>query len=218
VPDEISHIRDKLKQQPDDVKRLLQLGILLDSNGQTNESIICYQKAEQLCRNKADINPQDGLNLADLGEALSELGKREEAETVYRKATLVSSNEWKCWLRRGNFLANEYYFLLFPENLRSQIIAAQVPPKAVLDYRPSADALTQSETSCSDASRCFDRAVALAPREPEVFFQRAGYMSVSNLQNCFFRSFRNNEKIDPTTWLWCFSPRKQSPISKRRQS
>jgi tetratricopeptide (TPR) repeat protein len=46
--------------------------------------------------------------------------------------------------------------------------------------------------------------MALAPKEPEVFFQRAGYMSISNWQNCFFRHYRDNEKIDSTTWLSAF--------------
>ncbi len=201
VSGEISLLRDELKKQPDDVNQLLKLGILLDSNGQTNESQFCYQKAERLCREKAAANPRDGLNLTDLGEALLELGRHDEAEIVYRKATSASTNEWRCWVRRGNFLANRYYFLLFPENLRSQIILGQMPSPAILNYRPLADALTKSEASCREASQCFDQAVALAPEQPEVFFQRASYMSVSNWQNCFFRSYRENEKTDATGWL-----------------
>jgi tetratricopeptide (TPR) repeat protein len=204
LPSEISRLREELKQQPNDIERLLQLGNLLDSNGQTNESQSCYQKAEQFCRSKVAVNPQDGLNLTDLAEALLELGKHAEAESVYRRATLVSSNEWRCWARLGNFLANDFNFLLFPENLRGQIVPAQMPSQEVLDYRPSAGALKKSESQCSEASRCFDRAVALAPKEPEVFFQRAGYMSISNWQNCFFRYYRDNEKIDSTTWLSAF--------------
>jgi len=60
LPDEISRLREELKQQPDDIKQLLRLGDLLDSNGETNESQSCYQKAEKLCRNKVAVNPQDG--------------------------------------------------------------------------------------------------------------------------------------------------------------
>jgi tetratricopeptide (TPR) repeat protein len=206
LPSEISCLREELKQQPNDIKRLLRLGNLLDSNGQTNESQSCYQKIEQFCRNKASVNPQDGLNLTDLGEALWQLDKNEEAESAYRKATLVSSNEWRCWVRRGNFLANEYFVLLFPRNLRDQVFpsASQMPSQKVLDFRPSPDALKTSEARCDEASRCFDRAMALAPKEPEVFFQRAGYMSISNWQNCFFRYYRDNGKIDSTTWFSAF--------------
>ena len=47
LPSEISRLREELKQQPNDIKRLLRLGNMLDSNGQTNESQSCCQKAEQ---------------------------------------------------------------------------------------------------------------------------------------------------------------------------
>ncbi len=204
LPGEISRLRGELKQQPDDIKQLLQLGILLDSNDQTNEAQSYYRKAEQLCRDKAAVNPQNGLNLTDLGEALRQLDKHDEAESVYRKATLVSSNEWRCWVELGNFLASEHYFLLFPKNLRSQIVPTHAPSQGVLDYRPSADALAKSEAFCNEASRCFDRAMALAPKEPEVFFQRAGYMSVSNWQNCFFQYYRGNQKFDSVAWISAF--------------
>jgi tetratricopeptide (TPR) repeat protein len=200
LPDEISQLREELKQQSDDIKLLLRLGNVLDSNGETNESLSYYKKAEQLCRNKLAVNSQDGLTLIDLGEALHKLDKNEEAESFYRRATLVSSNEWRCWVGLGNFLANGY-LSLFPGNLRNQIGAAQMPSQAVLDYRPSPDALDKSMAQCDEASRCFDRAMALAPKEPEVFFQRAGYLCSSNLQNCLFRNFRDNEKLDYNTWL-----------------
>jgi tetratricopeptide (TPR) repeat protein len=200
LPDEIVQLREEMKQQPDDIKLLLRLGNVLDSNGETNESLSYYKKAEQLCRNKLAVNPQDGLTLTDLGEALHALDKNEEAESVYRHATLVSSNEWRCWVGLGNFLANEY-LLLFPKNLRSQAGTMQIPSQTVLDYRPSSDALNKAEAQCKEASRCFDQAMALASREPEVFFQRAGYICSSNLQNCYFRNFRDSEKFDYNTWL-----------------
>jgi len=147
LPDEISRLREEMKQQPDDIKQLLLLGNALDSNGETNESQSCYQKAEQLCQNKLAVNPQDGLTLIDLGEALNGLNKNEEAESVYRQATLVSSNEWRCWVGLGNFLANEYE-LLFPENMRSQVsFSAQMLSQAVLDYRPSPRLYTTNQNA-----------------------------------------------------------------------
>jgi tetratricopeptide (TPR) repeat protein len=82
-----------------------------------------------------------------------------------------------------------------------------MPSQEILDYRPSPNALKTSEAQCDEASRCFDRAMALAPKEPEVFFQRAGYMSISNWQNCYFRHFRDDEKIDSATCLLAFFSR-----------
>jgi tetratricopeptide (TPR) repeat protein len=199
----IAEQRAQWQRQPGDVKQLMHLAYLLDNDGQTNESRACYQKAEQLCRAKIAAQPQDGFNLTMLGEALDALGKT-EAENAYRKATLVASNDWRCWVGLGNYLPSEHFFSLFPTNLWKQIVPAQMVSPAVLAYRPSVEALKTSEAACGEAARCFDRAVALAPKEPEVFFQRAGYLSISNWQNCFFRHYRNNEEIGAKEWVFSF--------------
>ena len=205
LPDEIARLREAVQQRPDEVQQLLQLGSLLDKNGETNASRICYQKAEQLCRSRTAVRPQDGLVLTELGAALRELGKDEEAEHVYRQAVLVSSNEWRCWVGLGNFLANESCASMFPKELRDQIgPSPQPPPRAVLDYRPSPEALKKAEASSVEASRCFDRAMALAPEEPQVYFQRACYMSVSNWESCFFRRDRDNEELNATNLVLSF--------------
>ncbi|HLX94770.1 MAG TPA: hypothetical protein VKU37_03420 [Verrucomicrobiae bacterium] len=202
---EISKLREELKRRPDNVEQFLQLGNLLDNNGETNESRVCYQKAEQLCRSRITARPQDGLVLTELGKSLWQLDNNEEAESVYRKAVLVSSNEWRCWVGLGNFLATESFPLMFPDNLRSQVTPSPLPPaQQILAYRPLPEALRQAEVSRDEASRCFDQAMKLAPGEPEVFFQRAGFMCVSNWQNCFFRHYRNDEEISSSQWLSAF--------------
>jgi hypothetical protein len=102
---------------------------------------------------------------------------------------------------------------MFPKAMRSELFpSGQTPSQEVLDYRPSADALKKSEASLAEASRCYDRAMALAPQEPEVFFQRAGYLSISNSQNCFFRHYRDNEKIDSNTWLLGFYSKESNAV------
>jgi tetratricopeptide (TPR) repeat protein len=204
LPTEIAEQREKLKRQPDDVKQLMHLAYLLDSNGETNESQSCYQKAGQLCRNKVAANPQDGLSLMALGVTLDALGKEDEAEHDVRKATLVSPNEWRCWTGLGNFLEGNSFDSMFSKDLRNVVGPGQVPSQAVLDYRPALETLKKSEAMRDEASRCFDRAMALAPKEPEVLFQCAGYMSMSNLQNCYIRHYRDNEKISANEWLLSF--------------
>jgi tetratricopeptide (TPR) repeat protein len=204
LPSAITGQREKLKLQPDDVDQLLRLAYLLDSNDETNESKSCYQKVEQLCRNKIVANPQNGLSLMALGEALDALGNEDEAENDFRKSTLISSNEWRCWVGLGDFLQDNSFGSMFSKDLRNMIAPGQMPPQAVLDYRPSPDILNKSEAMLDEASRCFDRAMTLGPKEPEVFFQRAGYMSMSNLQNCYIRYYRNNEKISTSKWLSAF--------------
>ena len=93
---------------------------------------------------------------------------------------------------------------MFPTNLWGQIVLGQMPSQEVLDYWPSAEALKKAQMACDEASRCFDRAMLLAPKEPEVFFQRAGFMSSSNWQNCFFRHYRDYEKVSSQKLLMSF--------------
>ena len=204
LPNAIAEQREKLKRQPDGVRQLIHLAYLLDSNGETNESQSCYQKAGQLCRDKVAANPQDGLSLMTLGVTLDALGKEDEAEHDFRKAALVSSNEWRCWTGLGNFLEGNSFDSMFSKDLRNAVGPGQVPSQAVLEYRPAPETLKKSEAMRDEASRCFDRAIVLAPKEPEVLFQCAGYMSMSNLQNCYIRHYRDNEKIGANEWSLSF--------------
>mgnify|MGYP001547303393 CR=1 FL=1 len=103
LPGVIAEQREKLKKQPDDVKQLMHLAYLLDTHDETNEAQLFYQKAEQLCRDKAAANPRDGLSLVELGKALAAADKNAEAESTFRRATLVASNEWKYWVNLGVF-------------------------------------------------------------------------------------------------------------------
>jgi tetratricopeptide (TPR) repeat protein len=212
--EKISRLREELRQHPNDIQALLELGNLLDSHYETDQSQGCYEQAEKLSRDKVSANPEDGLALDDLGEALSRLGKLEEAENVYRKATLVSSNNWQCWVRLGNFLPSRSFPSMFSEKLNRQLNFAQPPPQEILDFRPPLEALKKAEDSLDEASRCFDRAVAIAPKEPEVFFQRAGYMSVSNWENGYFLHLRDNGKVDPSVWFSFFSKETVANLQK----
>jgi hypothetical protein len=214
LPGTIAEQREQLKRQPEDVKRLMRLAYLLDSDGQTNESRSCYRKATQLCRAKIAAQPQDGFALTTLGAVLDALNDA-GAENAFRKATLVSSNDWRCWVGLGNFLAQEWFNPMFPTNLWKDLVPLQVPSPALLAYRPSAEALKRAESACAEASRCYDCASAIALTEPEVFLQRAGFLFSSNWQACFFRHYRNNEEIPAKEWrLAFFSPACAASLQK----
>jgi tetratricopeptide (TPR) repeat protein len=199
--DQISQLQTELKRQPDDIDRLLRLGWLLADNGQTNESQACYQRAEKLCQNKVAENSRNGLYLVDLGAAQGGLNRDAEAEKTFRQAVSVSPNQWQCWTSLGNFLASQSTTSLFPEKLRRQAAPGQVPSAALLSYHPPADTLKKSMAYCQEASECFDRAVSLAPAEPQVYLQRAGDISMSNWLGCFFQYFRDNQAISSQRWL-----------------
>jgi tetratricopeptide (TPR) repeat protein len=140
--------------------------------------------------------------MIDLGDALQGLGKREEAESFFRLATAVSSNEWRCWASLGNHLANDTGSL-FPEGPHGREIfqALMSSQQEASAYQPPAESLKRLEAEVNEAARCYERAVALAPREPELYLQRAGYVCASNMIDCLIRHYRNNEAIDLKDWL-----------------
>jgi tetratricopeptide (TPR) repeat protein len=175
LADEISGLREALQQSPDDLDRILRLAYLLERNEQTNESRLCDQKAEQLCRKRIAVRPQDGLLLVELGEALNRLDKTAEAESVLRKSTLISSNDWRSWASLGFFLESQSYQMLVPQDSHSHAGPSPDLLEAVRDYRPSLDALKTSEEHSHEAARCFGRAVALGNQQPEFWLEHAGY-------------------------------------------
>jgi tetratricopeptide (TPR) repeat protein len=199
-----AQLRESLKQQPDDPEQLFQLGDVSDKLGDTNEARVCYQRIEKVCRARIVGSPQDGLSFTTLGEALYELGQPEEAEIAFRKATMLSTNEWRCWAGLGDFLADRAWHWLLPG---CHVQLGQVPSAEVLAYQPPPESLKRAEAAVQEASRCYERSATLAPKEPEVFFQRAGFMSYSNTLDCFFRHYRDKETIEPKAWLVSFFSR-----------
>jgi len=193
---EVSKLAGKLKSDPDNCEALLRLAYLLSNNNDTNGCRVCCEKVVRLCREEVAANPEDGAALDDLGQALSGLGRNDEAEAAYRKATLVAPNDWRCWVNLGNFIPLGPFLSMFPENLHVQLTVGQPPPQAVLDYRPSSASLEKAENALNESSKCFDKAIAIAPEESEIYLQRAGYMMTSNWENPFFSYYRGTDKLD----------------------
>ena len=194
LPDEIARQQEELRKQPDDIQGSLRLAFLLNKNDLTNDAEIYWRKSEQLCRTRLETQPKNGLLLSYLGEALGSLDKNDEAMVSYRQAVLVSSNEWKCWAALGLELETRSQNLLLPENASFQI---GLPiPQAVLDFHPSLDALKASEEKDREASRCFERAVALGKKESEVFALHAEYTRISNWRNCLWRHIRDHAGLN----------------------
>ncbi|HEY4416782.1 MAG TPA: hypothetical protein VGO57_13915 [Verrucomicrobiae bacterium] len=149
-----------------------------------------------------------------MGTALAG-NNNDEAERALRQATQVSSNEWRCWVGLGNFLTSKNCSSLFPTNWQSEISPGRPISQKVLAYRPSAELLNRVETTSQEADRCFDRAIAIAPKNSEVFLQHAGHMSMSSWQNCFIRYYRGGEPLtDNALFLNFFSQEMIADLKK----
>jgi tetratricopeptide (TPR) repeat protein len=192
----IEETRREIKETPGDIERQIRLGALLAENGETNVSKQCFEKAVALCRTRAESHPQDGLVLTHLGRALAALNKVDESESVYRRATMLSSNEWKCWAGLGEFLDQRSFGLIVPEKFWSYATSGSALPPEVLDFRPPADAFERARKLSAEAAPSFDRAVSLAPKEPDVFLRRAMHFWLADLTDRLIKHLEGRKTFD----------------------
>lgn len=194
---QIAEARKDVKRQPDDITRWLVLGDLLDGAGQTNEADLTYQQAERMCRQRLEASPQSGVLLVRLSQALAGRNKLDEAENCCRQAVKVSPKEWRCWTGLGGILFSQSWRTLMPEkNPMSLLASGGGPVEEVLKKPPTAAALQKVMALNREAAQCYDQAVALAPREPDAFMQRANFKMIAFLENLFVQYFRDGSTFD----------------------
>ena len=118
VPGEIEKLRNEAKENPEEPERLLRLGLLLNRTGETNEARGWFERAEKAARKKSELRPSDCLALVCLANTLGELDRLGEVDSLLRKATMVSSNEWKCWSGLGRYLGSDAFDEILPAEVR----------------------------------------------------------------------------------------------------
>lgn len=207
VPGEITKLQNETKEHPDDPDRLLQLAALLDRSHESNETKACYEQVERAARKKLAVRPQDGLTLTCLGIALGNLGNDTEAESVFRKATLVSSNKWKCWEGLGTFLADKAFNGLMPKSaLNSPNSSLDSLLPSIGNYQPPAELLAESAKLQGESEQCFDRAVALAPKEPDVYLGRGNIQLSFGVVEFLERYYRDRQPPDAARIFQIYHP------------
>lgn len=215
---EIARARSDLQEQPNSCHLLLQLASLLSQHGHTNEAQAEYERAARLGRVRADQQPRDGPTLTDLGKALAALGKPTEAESLLRKAVLVSSNRWECWIGLGEFLDDQSLRLLSPAaSLNPASARAGLASTRRTGHRLTPEAIERSGRLCREASRCFDRAVALAPDNPDAFIARAGFQCLSNWSRLLIQQAQGNGEPDARAERSAIFPKVAIPDLERAE-
>jgi tetratricopeptide (TPR) repeat protein len=189
---DIRRLQSALKEHPGDVRRMVELAELLHETADTNAMRSAWQDVERVCRVRLGDSAADGLLLIQLGEALDNLGRSEEAESEYRRAVLVSSNDWRCWSALGHHLQDRAISLLgFPAPLAVGVqLSPGATPHNLPDYRPSADAVQQSATTCREAGQCLNRVLTLAPKEPDAWIAAGSYACASNFMSYQIAQFK----------------------------
>jgi tetratricopeptide (TPR) repeat protein len=161
--------RKQLDATPADGRRYFKIGRGLHALKRDEEAQVAFSNAVPFFRAQADSRPNDASVQAEFAEALYRAGSRTEAEHVARNATVVLSNDWRCWAALGKLLD------------RRGVAALTDRPRRLAEWvqrRPSATELMEADECQAEANKCFDRAVALAPKEAEVYLERAVHRSV----------------------------------------
>ncbi len=166
--------------------------IKADKQAETNLS-----QAVALFRRQAELQPQAGLVRARLGAALALQKKDDEAVSVIRAAVRLAPTEWKCQVALGKVLnAHATDLLMMEAGKDAKPAQAMDLFAAIIGRKLTPAQLAELRQSTQEAARCFDRAVALAPQEPEVYLQRGVALGLRSYLDKAI-AFANGEEKDP---------------------
>ncbi len=167
---EVPRLQNQLLGDDSDAPRYLKLGSLFDLRENRPESRRCFELAADLFRQQLAREPDQVRALAGLAESLCGLDRDDEAEALYRRAVELAPADWRCQLDLAGYLPGKAVRLLLKEENGEPVkeggqfvLAAKAPLS-----------LAEAAACLREARACWDRALTLAPQEPEVARRRIG--------------------------------------------
>jgi tetratricopeptide (TPR) repeat protein len=161
-------------------------------------------RSVQLYRQRVKSRPRNGRLLAQFGEALSASSKQAEAERVLRQAVEVAPREWRAWVALGIFLSGRRDKVLLGDVETRDTTDLEVLVQRfaqLLQKKPSPEQIEKSQKLADEARHCFDRAVAVAPREPQVYVRRATFGSLEGILQSVVHALGGEPRNSPTTFF-----------------
>ncbi len=199
--EEIARLQKELRSDSTDAPKLLQLGRLLEDAGRTNQAALAYTNAITVLRDQVERRPKDGRLLSELGEALASTTQNAEAESVLRRAVRVAPQDPECWTQLGLFLNDSCHAALYPEPAPPELLES--PALLVTKYKPSGEQFERAGKLSREAMECFERAIALAPKDGTGFERRA----CGVLTTAFLQTIRQQQSApDPRRLMLALSP------------
>ena len=206
APAEIARLKKELTGGVEDAERYYRLGNHYAESGDRLNAKRSFDKAMELHRKKAELQPDDGRVQVEFGRALWAARKTSESENVFRQAVRVAPKESKCWVALGQFLDWKAQQTLAPVESRGESLEPDKLLATVLQTKPSPEQLTQSRKLVQEAEQCFDQAVAAAPQDPEAFVQRALHKSSMGYLEGIFGLLRGELKEPVEVMKGMFNP------------
>ncbi len=201
---QISTLRKEMQGDNSDAERYMSIAELYSSINESTKAKHTCDRAVGLYRKQVDMQPDDGVLLAKLGQALEGAGKTTEAESVLRRAVRTKPKEWECWVALGRFLDTEARRTVYENPASAADDAGNAADAATDKLSPGQVALAKKWTE--EAGAVYDKAVAAAPEEAEVYYRRG-------LHRCLHNALLNRirlaagEQADEVALLNdCFTP------------
>ncbi len=186
----IADLEAGLKDDTGDAQAEGELGELYQATGDSESAQKAWTLAAQSYRKRVEAQSDDGVLLAGFGLSLEGAGNTAEAESVLRRAVQVAPKEWRCRVALARFLDREAR--------RSMIDNA--------DDKPAADDVSLAQSRMNEAGECLDRAVALAPKESEVWFRRGMHRCARQMVLNQIRIAGGGPDAPSDIFEDCFSP------------
>jgi tetratricopeptide (TPR) repeat protein len=193
---QIAELQDGLKGDLSDAKSEEQLGELYETVGDGQSAEKAWTRASELYRKRVELQPEDGVLLAGFGWSLECAGRRPEAESLLRQAVRIAPGEWRARVALGRYLDRE---------ARWGVLEGDSADETSGD-KPAAGDVSLAQKRMDEAGECFDRAVALAPGEPQVWFRRGMHRCLRRVLSNEIREATGGDDTLTDIYDGCFSP------------
>lgn len=175
VSAEITALRKSTKNNVTDAERYYRLGELYNQMDDDVRAQSAFAKSVELYRKLLKSQPSKGELLAQFGKTLSAAEKKDEAETVLRKAVKVAPQEWRCWVALGKFLQEKSEAALWGFKSTKEKPNFEKVYAHLLQMQRSPESTTPAQALLDEARNCFDKAVAIAPNNPQTYTERGKF-------------------------------------------
>lgn len=201
---QISALRKKMQRNNSDAERYLRIAELYSSINESSKAKHTCDRAVDLYRKQADMQPDNGIWLTKLGQALEGAGRTTEAESVLRRAVRTAPKEWECWVALGQFLDTEARRTVYESPTSAANDTGNVADASTDKLSPSQVALAKKWTE--EAGNVYDKAAAAAPEEAEVYFRRGLHRCLRNALLNRIRLAAGEQADDVALLNDCFTP------------
>ena len=173
--EEIARLKKELRGTPDDAQAQYRLFELYRQNQDLARATNHLTRAVECYRRLADAQSENAVVLARFGMALHQVGREDEAEAVLRRSVKAGPSDWHAASALTRWLVARAWAVLAREKtppLRYAAVADMVLAAAMKKTLEPGQ-LERAERYLNEALACANRAIKLAPQEPDLYADRA---------------------------------------------